>query len=310
MTLAAIRAARERLAPYLDRTPLPRSNVPSLNAYLKLETQQPTGSFKVRPALNGMLTHLEQAREQGVVTSSSGNFAQAVGWASNRLGVDAQVVMMSGASAYKRERTEVYATVVECENTFAARWETTDRIVAETGRLLLHPYDSDETVAADGTIGLELLDQIDGDFSVLVPISGGGLIGGIAAAVKESRPGCRVVGVQAEANPSMRRSLDTGEIATTKPEPSWADALSVATPGERGFELVRKYVDDVVLVAEDEMAEAMRLLAVEQKLVVEGGGAVGAAAILAGKADAGGPPLVCVLSGGNILPSRLGSLLS
>ncbi len=314
MNLASFNAARERLAPHLPPTPLVVSDYFSRRlgapAALKLETQQPTGSFKVRPALNGMLSSLDEARSRGVVTSSSGNFAQAVAWAAARLNVDAQVVMMSGASAFKRERTRAYgATVVDCENTFAARWETTHRIVRETGRLLLHPYDADETVSGDGVIGLELLDQLDGDFCVLVPISGGGLIGGIAAAVKQSRPGCRVIGVQAHAGPSMRLSLDEGRLATTDPKPSWADALLVATPGERGFELVRRYVDDVVLVSEEEIAEAVRLLAVEQKLVVEGGGAVGVAALLAGKAEFAGLPPVCILSGGNVLPGKLSDAL-
>lgn len=312
--LSEIVESRERLAPYLPRTPLVEAAALSdrvgSRVMLKLETLQPTGSFKVRPALNGMLAHLEQARSRGVVASSSGNFAQAVAWAAAKLGASSQIVMMRGASSYKRERTEAYgAQVVLCDDTYESRWETTYRIERETGRLLLHPYDSPETIAGDGVIGLELLEQFEAQFTALVPISGGGLISGIATALKESRPGCRVIGVQPTANPSMRDSFRAGERVKVNPQPSLADALTVAMPGERTFELVKRYVDDVVLVTEDEMVAAMRHLASEQKLVVEPGGAVGAAALLAGKADLGGLPAVCILSGGNIEPGKLAGLL-
>ena len=308
--LGLIEQARARLAPVLAPTPLIRSDFLSRklgrDVFLKLESLQPTGSFKVRPAFNGMLAQLEQARSAGVVTSSSGNFAQAVAYAATELGVDPQIVMMRGASEFKRERTRGYGgTVVDCENTFASRWETTFRIREESGRLLLHPYDSEETIAGDGTLGLELLDQIEGDFDIYVPISGGGLISGIATAVKQKRPGCRVIGVQAEANPSMHDSVKGEAAVTTQPKPSLADALAVATPGERTFEIVRRLVDDITLVSEDRIAEAVRLLANEQKLVAEGGGAVGVAALVGG-----GRPAVCVVSGGNILPEKLRSVIA
>lgn len=312
---APIDEARARLADYLPATPLIRSRFLSdcagREVRLKLETQQPTGSFKARPALNGMLAHLEQSRERGVVTSSSGNFAQAVAYAASALGVDAQIVMMESASAFKRERTEHFGgSVVPCADTFEARRETTLRIQRESGRLPLHPYDSVETIAADGTLGLELLAQLPDAFTAFVPISGGGLIAGIALAVKAARPQCRIVGVQAQANPSMKFSLERGERTAVTPAASLADALSVAVPGESTFEAARELVDRVVLVSEAEIARAVRLLAMEQKLVVEPGGAVGAAALLAGAAPADGAPVVCVLSGGNIAPEALRSILS
>ncbi len=302
--------ARARLAPLLPPTPLIRSDFLSRKldreVYLKLESLQPTGSFKVRPAFNGMLANLAQARSAGVVTSSSGNFAQAVAYAATECGVDAQIVMMRGASELKRERTRRFGgTVVDCEDTFASRWETTFRIQEESGRLLLHPYDSPETIAGDGTIGLELLEELDGDFDVYIPISGGGLISGIATAVKHQRPGCRVIGVQAEANPSMHDSIKGQAAVTTQPAPSLADALAVATPGERTLEIVRRLVDDIELVGEERIAEAVRLLANEQKLVAEGGGAVGVAAL-----PPGGRTAVCVVSGGNILPGKLRSVIA
>ena len=310
-----IEEARERLALYFPATPLiesePLSRGLKGRVWLKLELLQPTGSFKVRPSMNGMLAHLDQAREAGVVTSSSGNFAQGAAYAASRLGVDLQVVMMRGASQFKIDRTrELGATVVLCENTFKDRWDTTFRIQRETDRLLLHPYDSEETIAGDGTIGLELLDQTEGDFCVVVPVSGGGVVSGIATAIKHKRPGCRVIGVQPAANGSMARSLAQGERVTVTPGPSLADALMIAQPGELTFEVVRQLVDEVICVEEDEISSAVRTLAEQQKLVVEGGGAVGVAALLAGKVDSRGLDVVCVLSGGNILPAKLAAILS
>jgi threonine dehydratase len=258
-----------------------------------------------------MLCHLEQARRNGVVTSSSGNFAQAVAWAAKTLGVDAQIVMMESASTFKRERTRALGgTVVLCGNTFQDRWDTTFRIQRESGRVLLHPYDSVETIAGDGTLGMELLDRIEGGFCVAVPISGGGLISGIASALKASRPGCRVIGVQAAANGSMALSLQRGERVTVAPKPSLADALAVASPGERTFAIAKELVDEVVLVEESELAEAVRFLANEQKIVAEPGGAAGVAALLAGKLDSRGMDLVCVISGGNVLPATLAEILN
>ena len=247
--LKKIEQARERLCEYFSPTPTLRSDVLSREhdgvVWLKLETQQPTGSFKVRPSMNSMLAHLEQARAKGVVTSSSGNFAQGAAYAAGLLEIDLQVVMMKSASAFKRQRTEeLGATVVLCEDTFKDRWDTTYRIERE----------SEETIAGDGTIGLELLEQIDGDFCVVVPISGGGVVSGIATAVKEKRPGCRVVGVQPAANGSMARSVAAGERVMVTPGPTLADALLIAQPGELTFEIVQRYVDDVADVEEDEIA--------------------------------------------------------
>lgn len=312
--IGPIQEARLRLGDYLSPTPLVRSHFLSAltnrEVQLKLETQQPTGSFKVRPALNGMLAHKRQAREAGVVASSSGNFAQAVAYAAATLGVDARIVMMESASEFKRERTKSFGgSVVSCGNTFADRWETTRRIQRESGRLLLHPYDSIETIAGDGTLGLELCAQLPETFTVLAPISGGGLIAGIAAAIKAVRADCRIVGVQSQANPSMQRSLEQGERVAVTASKSLADALAVEIPGEATFRIVKELVERVVLVSEAEIERAVRLLAMEQKLVVEPGGAVSVAALLAGAAPADESPVVCVLSGGNIHPATLGSLL-
>jgi threonine dehydratase len=304
VTLETIRKARERLAPYLKTTPLvfshPLSRATGRRVWLKLETQQPTASFKVRPALNGALSHLEAARRAGIVTSSSGNFAQAVAYAARELGLDAHIVMMGNSSPYKIAETEALgAKVVLCGNTFEERWETTYRLQRETGRVLLHPYDSEETIAGDGTLGLELLDQLDGPFTVVTPVSGGGLISGVASAVKLGRPECRVVGVQPAANGSLSRSLAEGKPVSVGPVQTIADALVASKPGERTFGIIRERVDQVAEVTEDEIREAVRWLTAKQKVVVEPGGSVGVAALLAGRIE-GTADVVCVASGGNM----------
>jgi threonine dehydratase len=313
--LESIRQAQRRLQGRLSPTPLLPAQALSRKlrrrVLYKAESLQPTGSFKVRPAYNAIAAHLTEARALGVVTSSSGNFAQAAAWAARELEVDATVVMMESASEYKRERTKAMGARVElCANTFAARWETTFRIQKEERRLLLHPYDALETISGDGVIGLELLEQTDEPFCVLVPISGGGLISGIATAVKTLRPDCVVVGVQPAANPSMERSLAAGERIEVEPQRSIADALVVAKPGELTYEIASRLVNEVVLVSEDELAAAVGFLAREEKLVVEAGGAAGVAALLAGKVRYPGLTPIAVLSGGNILPSKLAQIVS
>lgn len=309
------REARKRLERYVRPTPMVLSEV--FNAYsqgriwLKLETQQPTNSFKVRPALNGILAQLGPARARGVVTSSSGNYAQAVAYASRVLDVSAQIVMMRKSSPLKIQRTrQLGGEVIFCENNFQDRWKTVSRIQNETARLLLHPFDSEETIAGNGTIGLEIIEEIDSDVCFVVPVSGGGLISGIATVVKALRPGCRVVGVQPTANPSMSVSLRRGKPVTVTPGPTLADALTATKPGTRTFEIVRKSVDQLVLVEEQEIINGVRFLAREQKLIVEPGGAVAAAALLSNKIDTGNMDVVLVVSGGNILQSEFVELLN
>ena len=277
--------------------------------YIKLESRNPTGAFKVRSALNAVLADFEQAKAKGIVTSSSGNFAQAVAWAAREYGLSAQIVMMRSASEYKRRRTEeLGAEVVLCDDSYASRWETTYRIERETGRLLLHPYDAVNTIAGDGTIGLELLEQLPGDFTILCPVSGGGLISGIASVVKTQRPNCRVYGVQPEQNPSMHRSLQAGEPTEIVPGRSMADALTVAKPGALTFGLIQATVEGVLLVSEDSIAGAVKYLWEVEKLVGEPGGSVGVAACLDGQRTGDGP-LVLILSGGNLSAQGFGQLV-
>ena len=309
-----IEAASLRLKPYLVATPAVRSAELSRRlgrpVYLKLETQQPVAAFKVRPAFNSILAKLKECRESGVVANSSGNFAQAVAYAASRLKISASIVMMKGASPYKRERTRrLGATVIDCENSYAARTRATERVRQEEGRILLHPFDTVETIAGNATLGAELRQQVPGDITLFAPVSGGGLISGAALALKAARPHCRIIGVQSWANPATKRSLEEGRPVRTTPSPSLADALTVPTPGALTFPIIREHVVDVVLVSESQMADATRWLALEQKLVVEPSAAATVAALLAQPPD-GREPVVCVLSGGNIGPDDLRSILA
>ena len=310
-----IARAANRLTPFLRPTPLVRSDFLSgelgREVLLKLESQQPVGAFKVRPALNSILSSLDECRSQGIVTNSSGNFAQAVAYAASKLGVDASIVMMRGASAFKRKRTQLLGgRVVVCEDTFEARATTTERIRRDSGRVLVHPFDSRESIAGNGTLGTELLNQVSGDFTLFVPISGGGLIAGTALAVKAARPGCRIFGVQAEANPAMKRSLEQGCRVRSEPAPSLADALTVPRPGSNTFPVIQRLVEDVLLISERGMRDSIRKLAIEQKLVVEAGGAVSVAGGLAHPCGSGDSPVVCIISGGNIEPGQFRRILA
>ena len=306
--------ARQRLAPRLPATPLVEADFLSRRlgrpVLLKLESMQPSGAFKIRAALNSILAHLDESRAAGVVSNSSGNFAQAVAYAATRLGVASTIVMMRGASRFKRDRTAAFGgKVVLCEDSFEARFAATERLRSESGSRLVHPYNSPETIAGNATLGIEILEQTGLDFDIYVPVSGGGLIAGTALALKAARPGCRIIGVQAQANPSMKLSLDAGHPLRADPAPSLADALTVIEPGSRTFPIVQQHVAAVELVPEEDIAAAVSLLAVEQKLVVEPGAAVSVAAALRA-AQARDRPAICVISGGNIAPEALRALLA
>ncbi len=307
MKIDDLYAAKKRIQPYLAQTPLLLSSLLTKtlnqNIWLKLETQQLTGSFKTRPAFNNILMHLAKARAQGVIASSSGNFAQGVAYAARELNIKSMIVMTENTSLYKIERTkQLGAEVVLCGNSYEARHQTTDQLAKETGRLLLHAYDADETIAGDGTIGLEVSDALgetlNHEMAVLVPVSGGGLIAGIALALKTLHPHCRMIGVQPEKNGSLAAALQSGKCVPIGPVQTIADALVASMTGEKPFALIQKYVDDVVLVTEEEIELATQFLIEQHKLVVEPGGAVTIAALLAKKVLT--KNCVCIISGGNI----------
>jgi threonine dehydratase len=307
--------ARVRIRPYLKPTPLCYSHSLSqrtgLDVFLKLETQNLTGSFKVRPALNGMLTHEARCREQGVLTSSSGNFAQGVAAMGSRLGISTLIVMTSSTSPLKIQKTRDWGAEVEiCGPTFQDRWETTFRLERETGRVLLHPYDSLETLAGDGTLGLEINEQLrefgvpsTEPLTVFVPTSGGGLCAGVGTALMTERPGTRVYATQPRNNGSMAVSLEKGQPTEVPAFKTIADALVAQKPGQLPFSIFQTLGIETLLFSEEEILKACHFLFDEQRLVSEPGGATSIAPLLSPPKPLGPHDrkhtVVCVVSGAN-----------
>jgi threonine dehydratase len=268
---------------------------------LKAESLQRTGSFKIRGALN-KLAAVGDACSRGVVCGSAGNHAQALAFAARARGVPCEVFMPSDASIGKAEATSALGAQVRLAGSSVDDCVSAARErAAETGMVFVHPFDDPDVVAGQGTLGLELLDDVPDLAKVIVPVGGGGLASGVAIAVKTARPDVEVVGVQAETVAPFPASLLAGEPVEAAQALTIADGIAVKRPGKLTLDLIGRWVDDVVVVAEDDVAEAMVLLMEKAKLVVEGAGAVGAAALLAGVtgAPAAGSTVV-VLSGGNV----------
>jgi threonine dehydratase len=268
---------------------------------LKAESLQRTGSFKIRGALN-KLAAVGDACSRGVVCGSAGNHAQALAFAARARGVPCEVFMPSDASIGKAEATSALGAQVRLAGSSVDDCVSAARErAAETGMVFVHPFDDPDVVAGQGTLGLELLDDVPDLAKVIVPVGGGGLASGVAIAVKTARPDVEVVGVQAETVAPFPASLLAGEPVEAAQALTIADGIAVKRPGKLTLDLIGRWVDDVVVVAEDDVTEAMVLLMEKAKLVVEGAGAVGAAALLAGVtgAPAAGSTVV-VLSGGNV----------
>ncbi len=293
------------LLPFVRRTPLLESqSVPEL--FFKCENLQLTGSFKIRPALS-QLIQAPAAKERGIVTSSSGNFAQGVAKAAILLGINATVVMMENSSQLKMERTrELGARVAICGNRFEARSEMVAEIAQREGRVVVYPYDHGDAITGNGSIALEILQEWHDASRIVVPISGGGLIAGIALAAKITRPEIQVIGVQATGSNATALSFQQNERVSIPQARTIADGLMVTIPGEKTFQVIQRMVDAVLTVSETSIRQATRLFLARERLVVEPSGAVPMAAILEEKVPAAGSALV--LSGGNISPEFMASL--
>lgn len=308
VTAADVRAARERIAGEIAATPCRRAAANEAllagggRLYLKLENLQRTGSFKERGALNRLAQMDEGERRRGVITASAGNHAQALALHATRLGIASTVVMPEHTPLVKAGNARRYgARVVLHGASFDDAVEEALRRRDEEGLVLVPAFDDERVVAGQGTIGLELLEQLDAIDLVLVPIGGGGLISGIAVALKEARPEVRVIGVEAEAAPSARASRDAGRIVAVTAADTIADGIAVKRVGEVTFPLIERWVDDIVLVSEDEIAAAVLLLLEREKTLTEGAGAAAVAALAAGRVTvAAGETAVAVVSGGNI----------
>ena len=301
-----VHAARDRVAETARHTPLEYSHTFSemtgADVRLKLETFQRTGAFKIRGATNRIATLPEAEREAGIVTASAGNHAQGVALAASRLGVDSLVVMPENAPVSKVKATRSYGARVELHGVdYDAAAERAREIEAAEGRYYLHAFDDEMVMAGQGTLGLEVVEDCPGVDTVVVPVGGGGLISGVATAVKDHDPGIRVVGVQAEGAASLPESLERGERVTLDSVDTIADGIATRNVGEKTFEVIRERVDEVVTVGEDDIAVALTTLLERGKTLVEGAGAVPLAALLAGAFDyAGDETVVPLLCGGNI----------
>jgi len=272
-----------------------------LPLYFKCENLQRTGAFKIRGALNFMTSQPREALAGGVITASAGNHAQGVAFSADLLGVKATVYMPESTPPQKVFATRDYgATVVLEGKNFDEACAAALRDTEASGALFVHPFNDPYVMAGQGTIGLELLEDLPDLANVLVPIGGGGLIAGIACAIKETHPHVRIIGVESAAAPSMQLSLKKGNIVTASIMASLADGIAVKTVGDRTFPVVRDLVDEVVLVDEEEIALAIVSLLERNKLMVEGAGAVGLAALLNGKVKRLSGKTVALLSGGNI----------
>lgn len=304
--LSDIHAARGRIRNGVVLTPCTRTFafedlVPG-KLHFKFENLQRTGSFKDRGALNKLLQLSPEEQKKGIVTASAGNHAQAVAYHAARLGICATVVMPEFTPLIKVANTKKYgARVIQTGATLSDGLKEVQRIAEEDGMNLVHAFDDDAVIAGQGTIGLELVEQLEGVETVVVPIGGGGIISGIAVAVKALKPSVRVIGVEAAAAASALASRQAGEIVALESAETLADGIAVKRIGERTFPIVQEYVDDIVTVAEEEIATAVLRLLEREKTVVEGAGAVPLAALATGKIPLRDDESVAaVLCGGNI----------
>ena len=269
--------------------------------YLKTENLQVTGSFKLRGAYYKISQLTEEQKKAGIIACSAGNHAQGVALASTRQGVRSVVYMPDSAPISKVEATKrLGAEVVLTKGAYDDAYAAAVKAQQETGATLIHPFDDDEVIAGQGTIGLEILDQMPDVDAVIVPIGGGGLISGVAFAIKQLRPSVKVYGVQANNAPSMFESHRQGHQITLDSVHTFADGIAVKHPGDTTFAMVEKFVDDIVTVSEDEIATAILTMIEKQKLIAEGAGAVSVAAAMFNKLPLAGKKVVCLVSGGNI----------
>ncbi|MBT8336646.1 MAG: threonine ammonia-lyase [Gemmatimonadetes bacterium] len=306
VSAAEIQAARDRIEAHIVHTPCPRA--PAFDdlcpgpLYFKLENLQRTGSFKDRGSLNRMLQLGPEERRRGVVTASAGNHAQAVAYHAQRLGIPCTVVMPETAPLVKVANTEGFgATVRQLGEVLDDSAVEANRLVDEEGMVMIHPFDDPAVIAGQASMGAEILEQVPDVDVIVVPIGGGGMISGIALAVKAVAPHVRIIGVEAEAAPSARASRDAGRIVKITSSRTLADGIATKRIGKNTFPIIEALVDDLVTVSEEEIASAVLQLLERQRTVVEGGGAVGLAALARGAVPVGeGESVVLVLSGGNI----------
>ncbi len=311
-----IRAAAARIAGKVHRTPLLSAaqlgERMGVRLYLKCESLQKTGSFKPRGALNKVLSLSKEEKERGLVTVSAGNHAQAVAWAARMAGASCAVVMPSDAPRSKIEAVKGYGAEVISHGDRATLFDRLNEVKDARGLTFIHPFDDPVVLAGAGTAGLEILeDQPEADV-VVVPVGGGGLLGGVASAVKQVRPAARVVAVELAEGPGLAPALAAGKpVPVPRPHDTLADGMTPPFVGALPLEIAREAVDEIVSVTENEIIEAMKLLMTRAKLYVEGSGAAATAALLSGKVRVSpSARVVAVVSGGNVDLERVASAVA
>jgi len=309
VTLDEIHAARARIQFVAKVTPLiDVSSLAGRPLWLKCETLQPGGAFKIRGAYNMVAQLSEEERQRGVITYSSGNHGQAVAIAARALGAPAVVVMPTTAPKIKSDNAKGFGAEIVFEGTTSLhRRARAEKIAAERGLAMVPPFDHEWIIAGQGTLGLEILEQCRDVGTVLAPVGGGGLVSGVSAAIKlskQTRPGISVIGIEPSGAASMKNAVDAGEVRTLEGANSIADGLMAVRPGDLNFAHVRKYVDRIDMVDDTEIAAAVRWLFVNAKIVAEPSGAATVAAALRAAATYT-PPVVAIISGGNLSPEDL-----
>ncbi len=307
VTLQDIKDARETIKDIVKKTDVLEStrlsNATGANVFYKCENLQKTGSFKVRGACNKIANLTEQEKANGVIASSAGNHAQGVALGAKMSGIKATIVMPATAPLAKVTATKGYgADVVLNGLVYDDAYAKAVEIQKESGATFLHPFNDKYVISGQGTIALEIFEQLDNKVdTILCPIGGGGIIAGIAVAAKALNPNVKIVGVQTANIPSMKASMENGKVTTAFNATTIADGIAVKTPGDITFEIIQELVDEVVVVEEDEIAQAMLFLMENQKVVAEGSGAVTTAALLSKKyKPKKDENVVCIISGGNV----------
>ncbi|MEE3362259.1 MAG: threonine ammonia-lyase [Anaerovoracaceae bacterium] len=315
LTMEMVKQARERLDGVARRTMQPLSPAASrragCNVYFKLENQQRTGSFKLRGAYNMISGLSDEEKARGLIAASAGNHAQGVALAAKEFGAKAVICMPEAAPKTKIERTRAYGPEIVLKGQFVDdALAEARRLEKEHGYTFVHSCDDPLVMAGDATIGCEILDELPDTDMIVVQVGGGGLIAGIAYAAKHIKPDIKIIGVESSRLPSMKKSLEAGKILTVDGTQGLADGIMARAPGDNTFGLVQKYVDDVVTVDDDEVADAMRLLIEDIKTVPEGAGACTGAALLNGKISLDGVKnVVALVSGGNVDMSTLADVI-
>ncbi|TFJ91662.1 threonine ammonia-lyase [Lentibacillus salicampi] len=307
-----IENAHKSIADVIRKTPIltsrTLSSISGNHISLKAEHLQPIGAFKIRGATN-MVKAVAEAGTRHVVTASSGNHGQAVAYIAGKLGLQATIVVPENAVSSKVAAIRGYgADIIPCGTTSTERLQKAEELTSGGKAEFIPPYDDPLVMAGQGTVGLEILDQIPDVDAIYVPVGGGGLISGIATAVKESKPGVKVIGVEPEQGNDTYLSNKRGEITAIERADTIADGLRASQPGDLTFPVIQKYVDDIVLVSDDEIRDALRFVLERMKQLIEPSAAVTVAAAMTNKASLQGKNVCCVLSGGNTALEQIGKL--